>query len=179
MKSAVLVIDVQSIIFDSEPKLFEGDQVVDRINTLTGRARSQDIPVIFIQHEHPNSVIAYESEGWQLQRNLQVEPTDKFVRKTTPDSFLRTDLESLLQQNEIEHLIVCGYATEFCIDSTVRKAAGLGYSIELVADAHSTHDKEHATGEQIRRHHNATLPNLTSFGVKITAVPTNQLLLED
>ena len=36
-----------------------------------------------------------------------------------------------------------------------------------MSDAHTTHDKSHAPAEFIIQHHNATLPNITSFGVKI------------
>lgn len=129
-----------------------------------------------MQHEQAESEIEFGSAGWKLQAGLKAEESDEFIRKTTPDSFLRTNLEALLKQHDVEHLIVCGYASEFCIDTTVRRAAGLGYSVELVSDAHTTHDKPHASAEQIRAHHNATLPNISSFGVKITNVPTDEII---
>jgi len=97
------------------------------------------------------------------------------VRKTTPDSFLNTSLQSLLKELEVDSLIVCGYASEFCVDTSVRRAAGLGYPVSVVSDAHTTHDKAHASGAQIRAHHNATLPNISSFGVKIAAVEADSL----
>lgn len=170
MKTAVLVIDVQSVLFDPMPRPYEAQEVVERINQVTDWARINGHPVIFIQHEQPNTDIEFESEGWKLQAGLVVKSDDKFVRKTTPDSFLNTGLEETLQQEGIEHLVVCGYATEFCVDTTIRRAAGLGYSVDLVSDAHTTHDKDHAMGQQIRDHHNYTLPNISSFGVKISGI---------
>lgn len=175
MKSAVLVIDVQNILFDPIPRPFEAKSVIERINQVTSWARANKKMVIYVQHEQMHSEIAFGTAGWQLQTHLNIADSDQLVRKTTPDSFLHTDLEALLKKNQIEHLIICGYATEFCIDTTVRQAAGLGYSIELVSDAHTTHDKSHASAEQIRAHHNATLPNISSFGVKITAVTMDAL----
>jgi nicotinamidase-related amidase len=175
MKSAILIIDVQSILFDPVPRPFEADLVVGRINRVTSWARANDVLVIHIQHEKVGSEIEFGSAGWQLQAGLNVVESDQFVRKMTPDSFLRTYLEALLKQNDVEHLIVCGYASEFCVDTTVRRAAGLGYSVELVSDAHTTHDKPHASAEQIRAHHNATLPNISSFGIKIAAVTADEL----
>ena len=118
----------------------------------------------------------YGSSGWQLQGNLVAEELDIIVRKTTPDSFLRTNLESILKRKNVEHLIVVGYASEFCVDTTVRRAASLGYSVCLVSDAHTTHNKKHATAEAIRLHHNVTLPEVTSFGVIITAIETSELI---
>lgn len=176
MKSAILIIDVQSILFDPVPRPFDADRVVERINRVTSWGRTNDVAVIHVQHELAGSEIEFGSTGWQLQAGLKVEEGDEFIRKTTPDSFLRTDLETLLKQHGVEHLIVCGYASEFCVDTTVRRAAGLGYSVELVSDAHTTHDKPHASAEQVRTHHNATLPNISSFGVKISSLTTQELV---
>ncbi len=170
MKTALLVIDVQRGLFESTPGPFEGEAVVQRINLLTEQARAADVPVVFIQHEREGSPLAHGSDKWQLDRRLTVQPGDVKVRKSTPDSFLRTDLADLLAGWGTEHLVVCGYATEFCVDTTTRRAAALGFAVTVAADAHTTHDKPHANGETIRTHHNATLPNLTSFGPKIQAV---------
>jgi nicotinamidase-related amidase len=175
MTPAILIIDVQSILFDPVPRPFEADLVVGRINHVTSWARANDVVVIHVQHEAAGSEIEFGSAGWQLQAGLNVVESDQFVRKMTPDSFLRTKLEALLKQNDVEHLIVCGYASEFCVDTTVRRVAGLGYSVELVSDAHTTHDKPHASAEQIRAHNNATLPNISSFGTKIAAVTADEL----
>jgi nicotinamidase-related amidase len=176
MKQALLIIDVQSALFDGTPSPFEASQVIARINQLSVWARKQAIPVIFIQHEAVNSVLDFNSSGWQLKRDLVALTSDFRVRKTTPNSFLRTTLKALLDEQSIEHLIICGYASEFCVDTTVKQAAALGYSIDLVADAHTTHDKLHLSAEQIREHHNQTLANTKSFGVKITAISVEDLV---
>jgi nicotinamidase-related amidase len=171
----ILIIDVQSILFDPVPRPFEADLVVERINRITSWARSNNLMVSHVHHEAADSEIEFGSASWQLQTGLNVVEGDQFVRKTTPDSFLRTNLDALLKENDVEHLIVCGYASEFCVDTTVRRAAGLSYSVELVSDAHTTHDKPHASAEQIRAHHNATLPNISSFGIKIAAITADEL----
>ncbi len=176
MKTAVLVIDVQAGLFNGDPRPYEADDVVQRINALTTRARASDVPVIFIQHEQAGSDLAYASDGWQLQADLTVGGNDLKIRKTTPDSFLRTPLAAQLQGLEVDNLVVCGYASEFCVDTTVRRSAAHGYSVQLVADCHTTHDKKHATAAQIRVHHNATLSNIKSFGPKISAVAADQIL---
>ncbi|AJQ95599.1 cysteine hydrolase family protein [Gynuella sunshinyii] len=179
MKSAILVIDVQTVLFDPKPQPFESAVVLDKINTINDWARAVEFPVIFIQHERADSVIEFGSDGWKLQSELRTSPNDHFVRKTTPDSFLRTNLEDLLHELNIGHLFICGYASEFCVDTTTRRAAGLGYPVTLISDAHTTHDKPHATAEQIRVHHNMTLPEITSFGVKIKTQTVSSILAED
>ncbi|MBA2676594.1 cysteine hydrolase family protein [Ramlibacter sp.] len=170
MKQALLVIDVQRGLFDAAPRPDEADAVVDRINALAARARAAGVPVVFVQHEEgEGSDLAHRSPGWQLEQRLAVESTDVHVRKTTPDSFLRTELGPLLERWGTQQVVVCGYATEFCVDTTTRRAAALGYRVILAADAHTTHDKPHATARQIRAHHNATLAAIGSFGRPIVA----------
>ena len=177
MSSAVLVIDVQAGYFDEEPRPFEADEVIEKINALTDHARAMGVPVIFVQHEQPDSPSPYGSEGWKLQAGLVVDDFDIKVRKTTPDSFLGTKLEEILRTVGADNLVVCGFATEFCVDTTVRRAAALGYSVQLASDAHTTHEKAHLPAAQIREHHNNTLSNISSFGVKISAVPSGQVEL--
>jgi nicotinamidase-related amidase len=169
VSSALLVIDVQNEFWRTAPGPALADDVVARINVLAARARQQAAPVIFVQHEVRRGRPVHGSEGWVLVPELDVRQGDHTVRKTTPDSFLETGLGELLATLGVTHLVVCGYATEFCVDTTVRRAAALGYDVTLAADAHTTHDKPHASAAQIRAHHNATLPSITSFGPRIIA----------
>ncbi|MBC3861976.1 cysteine hydrolase [Undibacterium jejuense] len=176
MKSALLIIDVQRGLFDAEPRPFESDLVISRINTLTERARLAATPVVFVQHEAAGTALEFGFESWQLEPSLIVEEGDVILRKTTPDSFLNTNLAELLRQWDTEQVMICGYATEFCVDTTTRRAAALGFPVILVADAHTTHDKGHASAELIRAHHNATLPNIRSFGPAIKAIISEQIV---
>jgi hypothetical protein len=70
----------------------------------------------------------------------------------------------------IEKLIVCGVQSDFCVDSTVRRALALGYPIVLLADAHSTIDNSVFSAARISEHHNQTLANLGSYGPRVTLV---------
>jgi hypothetical protein len=47
--------------------------------------------------------------------------------------------------------------------------------VTIAADAHTTHDKPHADATLIRKHHNATLSNIGSFGPRISAIPVASL----
>lgn len=160
MPAALLVIDVQRGLFEATPPPDEADAVLERINGLTRRARAAAVPVVFIQHEVDGTPLQYGSDPWQLDSRLEVHPGDSRVRKTTPDSFLRTDLASVLERLGAQSVIICGYASDFCVDTTTRSALTRGFPVVLVADAHTTHDRVHATAAQIRAHENATLPHL-------------------
>ena len=170
MNLALIVIDVQRGLFEPAPA--DADAVVERINALSAKARQAGAPVILVQHERADDLVP-ESEGWALHPALAVEQGDHRIRKSTPDSFLRTGLDEVLSFCGVEGVVLCGYATEFCVDTTTRSAAAHGYHVVLATDAHTTHDKAHATADQIRTHHNATLPAIRSFGVSIRALPAD------
>jgi nicotinamidase-related amidase len=174
MTSALLVIDFQKGLVDAAPLPGDAAQVAANINRLTARARSAGAPVLFIQHEN-GSELLHGSAAWELSDHLHVKPQDYRVRKRTPDSFLGTDLQELLAKHAVKHVLVCGYASEFCVDTTVRRAAAHGYTVTIAADAHTTHDKPHADAARIREHHNATLSNISSFGPRISAIPTDAI----
>ncbi len=170
MKSAVLVMDVQQGLFQDEPRPFMADETLQVINQLTDKARENDVPIIFIQHEVSEGPLMHGTKGWEIEAGLTVADKDILVRKTTPDSFFKTNLQDLLNEMGIENLIICGYATEYCVDTTIRRSAALGYSVQIIADGHTTHDKDHANGRLIIDHHNVTLSNIRSFGPKIEAI---------
>jgi nicotinamidase-related amidase len=132
------------------------------------------VPVIWVQHEN-DGALSHGTHGWSLEPALATAEADLRVRKRTPDSFLRTDLQSLLAERDVRRLVVCGYASEFCVDTTTRSAAAKGYAITLAADAHTTHDKPHGTGQWIRTHHTETLCDIGSFGVVIDAAPAAEI----
>ena len=172
-ETALVVIDMQAILFDPPPP--EAEEVVARINGLASRARAAGVPVVWVQHETAAGHLLPDTPGWRLHPGLETEASDLFVRKTMSDAFLRTHLHELLSGRDVRHVTVCGYASEFCVDSSVRGAAARGYAVTLAADAHTSHDKPHATGLQIRTHENETLRNIGSFHVVIDAVPAAEI----
>ena len=175
MNTALLVIDVQQGLCEGEGKAFDCEGVISRINRVARKARDAGAPVIFIQHESKSGYLEYGTSAWQLATGLDVVPSDIRIRKTTPDSFLRSDLEAVLKDRGITNVVVCGMHTEFCVDTTTRRALALGYAVTLVEDAHTAAGNAALAPQQIIQHHNATLINISSFGPRVTAVPTEEL----
>ena len=175
MNSALLVIDVQQGLCEGDHAAFESRQVIDRINVVSGKARAAGAVVIFVQHESESGYLERGTRAWQLADGLQVEPTDVVIRKTTPDSFNRTELEAVLKRHGAADLVICGMHTEFCVDTTTRRALALGYPVVVVGDAHTTEGNEHLSPAQVIRHHNHTLANITSFGPRVRVVSTEHL----
>ena len=177
MPTALLIIDVQEALCTGEHGAFEAGRVIERINSVSRRARAADAPVVLIQHESAEPPLQYESPGWQLAERLLTGPSDIRLRKRATDSFHNTQLHAMLQARGIDHLVICGLQSDFCVDTTTRRALALGYPVTLVADGHSTVDNGVLTAAQISAHHNATLSNITSFGPRATAVPAADIRL--
>jgi nicotinamidase-related amidase len=170
MKTAVLVIDVQQGLCEGAGAAFDCAGTISRINLVTEKARLARVPVIFIQHESDGGYLEHGSDAWQLANGLKVVAGDLKVRKTTPDSFLRTNLGETLRRLQIDKLVVCGMHSEFCVDTTTRKALALGFPVVLVSDAHTSAGNSAITAEQVIAHHNATLTNISSFGPRAITV---------
>ncbi|MEJ8856116.1 cysteine hydrolase family protein [Variovorax robiniae] len=172
--TALLIIDVQQGLCEGAHEAFESALVIDRINTVSAKARAAGVPVIFIQHED-GGLLKHGTREWQLAQGLHAEPADLRIRKTTTDSFLRTGLEAALQEREISELVICGMHTEFCVDTTTRKALALGYPVLLVEDAHTTEGNAFVTPRQVIQHHNATLTIISSFGPRVRTVASHAI----
>ena len=177
MNSAVLVIDVQQGLCEGDGAAFEAARTIDRINQVTTKARAAARPVIFIQHESNDGALVHASAGWQLAQGLEALATDLRVRKTAADSFHRTTLHEVLQHHGVTELVVCGMHTEFCVDTTTRRALALGYPVTLVEDAHTSAGNEVLSAPQVIAHHNITLSNIESFGPRVRLAAAADLRL--
>ncbi|BCG59211.1 cysteine hydrolase family protein [Paenibacillus sp. URB8-2] len=169
--TALILIDVQEAMF-SYPgmKLHDEEGVMERIVSLLGRARQSNTPVIFIQHSEDEEY----TKGlptWQISSRVAPLPGEKIIEKPTWDAFHLTGLREELERAGITNLVFAGMQSEFCVDSTCRRAFSLGYSSVLVEDAHSTFDNGRLTGEEIVRHHNGVLG-----GRFVTLKPASEII---
>jgi nicotinamidase-related amidase len=137
---ALLIIDVQQALCSGEHAAFEADVVIGRINQVARKARAAGATVVVIQHESDTGPLVHGSAGWDIADGLETQSSDLFLRKTATDSFHRTELHDLLQARGVTKLAICGLQSEFCVDTTTRRALAHGYPVTLVSDAHSTSD---------------------------------------
>ena len=167
--TALLVIDVQVSIIEGF-HAYRGREVLEQINKLLSKARASNMPIIYIQHDgeagHPLEV---GTEGWQILPEIKPNEEDLIIRKRASDSFFETTLQHELDARGVKHLIVTGCMTEYCVDTTARRAVSMGYDVTLVSDAHTTIDNKLLTAAQIIAHHNALLDGFDAgdYGVTV------------
>ena len=122
MQAALLIIDVQHALCSGEHKAFEVERVIERIDSVARKARSAGAAVVLIQRESLDGPLRFGTQGWKLAQELEALPTDIYVRKQATDSFPHTSLHSVLQERGVKSLVICGLQSEFCVDTTTRRA---------------------------------------------------------
>ena len=158
MTTALVVIDVQQAMFTMPVfRLHDGEAVVDRIAYLIARAREERVPIFFVQHDGgPDDPFHPGKPGFPFHAKLTPRAGDDVTVKTKCNSFQGTALQMKLQKAGVDHLVVCGIQTEYCVDTAVRAAVERGYKVTLAGDAHTTFDTRALKAIDIIAHHNAT-----------------------
>ena len=173
--TALLVIDVQVGIIDGF-HAYRGREVMEQINDLRTRARTASVPIIYVQHDGPkDDPLEAGSEGWQIHPEIKPSEEDLIIHKRACDSFFETTLQQELEARGIKHLIVTGCMTEYCVDTSARRAVSNGYDVTRVSDAHTTIDNTQLTAAQIIAHHNALLDGLDAGPHAINVKPAKDV----
>jgi nicotinamidase-related amidase len=73
-----------------------------------------------------------------------------------------------LRERDTQHLIVAGCMTEYCVDTTVRRAVSLGFDVTLAADGHGTWNSPTLNAGQIIDHHNRLLDQFSAGHAAVT-----------
>lgn len=174
---ALIVIDMQVGLLDGGPKRDLAD-VIGRINRLAAAIRARDGKVIWVQHCGPAGT-AFEpgQPAWHFLPELQRQESDVVVQKTLNDAFAGSDLQATLQRLGVDRMLIAGWATDFCVDTTLRSAVSRNYNVVAVNDAHTLADRPHLDAANVIGHHNWVWANLiTHASIRVAA--TAELLAE-
>ncbi len=174
-KTALVIIDIQVGMID--PKNSHHIQTLERINTLLTRARAANVPVIYVQHDGPKGHgLEVGTDAWQIHPAIAPKQREPIVNKRASDAFYDTTLKEILDSYDVNNLIVAGGQTEYCVDTSVRRATTYGYAVTLASDAHLTFDTELLSEAQIIAFYNDTLNGFASDEAIITVQPTEAIL---
>ena len=165
---ALLVVHMQVGLLTGKPK-HDLRGVLDRINQLAAKVRGEFGKVILIQHcSGRGDVFEPQSPGWEFLPELARKPEDIVVPTTLNDPFAGTDLRARLTEIQPDRVLVTGWATDFCVDSTVRSVVAHQYDVVAVADGHTLSDRPHLDAASVIRHHNWVWSNLiTQRSIKV------------
>jgi nicotinamidase-related amidase len=149
----LIVVDMQKALMIGNEKC-DIDQVLKRIERLSDRLRRRGGRIVYIQHAGPQeSDFAPQSPGWVLFDALKPAEQDLTIHKRFNDAFFRTSLEADLRDMAPNRVLIAGWATDFCVDATVRTAAALGFRTAVVADCHTVSDRPGLSAQEIIEYH--------------------------
>jgi nicotinamidase-related amidase len=106
-------------------------------------ARVAGVPVVLVRHaeDDPSSgIFVTGTPGWELHEVVASRRHDVVIDKSLPGSFTGTELEGWLRGRGVEHIVVAGYMTHMCVDTTTRQAMHLGWEVTVLDDATGTID---------------------------------------
>jgi biuret amidohydrolase len=135
--------------------------IIPRMQRVLHWAREQEMPVIFTRESHlpdlsdvsPSKKIRYTNAGYpvgsegaigrflirgeagtQIIEELRPHASDLQLDKPAQSAFVATELEAILKQRNITHLLLVGVTTECCVLGTYRQASDLGFYCLLLED---------------------------------------------
>lgn len=171
----MLIVDMQVGLLNGEPK-HDLQGVIDRINRLAARVREQSGIVIFIQHcGGKGDDFEPQTPGWAFLPELVRDPADLVVPKQMNDPFAGAELQARLNRIAPDRVLVTGWATDLCVDATVRSAVSNHHHVVVVTDAHTLSDRPHLDAVSVIRHHHWVWRNLITQR-PVTFARTDELL---
>lgn len=144
-KQALIIVDIQNDYFPGGKRVLDGIEkaAVNAVQALAA-ARAAGNLVVHVRHEFPDPdapFLASGSSGARPYSGTAELPGEPVVIKQQINAFRDTELQKILQQYAIEHLIIVGNMTHICVDAIVRAAADSGYAVTVLHDACATHDQ--------------------------------------
>ena len=148
--STLILIDCQNTYTYGVMELAGVQAALDETAVLLDRARSAGIPVIHVQHsDGPGSLYDIDGESGAIVASVAPRDGEPVVVKQYPNSFVQTDLEERLKAVGASNLVVAGFMTHMCVNSTARGAFNLGYAPTVVAAANATRSLPGVGGEPV------------------------------
>ncbi len=163
MKCALLVVDMQTAVFEMKQPVFAANDLIQSVEAAVGAAHERGIRVVFTRHENKSFLVKH-TPGWEIIQGIGVRESDVIIGKKHPDVFADTGLDAMFKEQGIDTVIVLGLISNGCVKAACLSALDKGYAVYLLSDAHSTFYK-HA--EKIIAQTNS---EMEAAGVKLLSV---------
>lgn len=137
--SALIIVDAQNTYTEGVMKLDGVDAAMQECKKLLDRFRNAGRPVFHIQHDAgPGSPYDIKDHIGQIADIVAPIDGEPVITKAYPNSFAHTELEKLIKATGTNNLIITGFMSHMCVNSTARGAFSLGFTPTVVASATAT-----------------------------------------
>jgi nicotinamidase-related amidase len=158
-RAALLVMDYQAGIVDSLPGV---DALLSRVAAAIAIARVHEVQIAYVRVAFTAAdyaaipatnrsfsrmagragAMAADAPQTAVHSRLAPRAGDIVVRKTRVGAFATTNLDARLRDQQIDTLLLAGFATSGVVLSTVRDAADRDYRLIVLSDACADRDPE-------------------------------------
>lgn len=141
-ESVLLIIDAQKEYTEGILPLSGINESIDALSKFLKKARNENVPVVHVIQTGKEGGPICDPKGPFIDIIDAVKPIEReyIVEKRLPSSFKGTGLQEILEKLGKKDLIIAGYMTHMCLNSTVRDAAELGYRCTVVDEFTTTRD---------------------------------------
>lgn len=141
--TALIIIDVQQGFDDPKWGVRNNPQAEDNISALLTHWRTQQWPVIHIQHlsTEPTSPLHPNQKGCEFKTCATPKKNEIVFKKNVNSAFIGTGLEHHLRTHHLNRLVIVGLTTDHCVSTTARMAGNLGFEVMLISDATATFNR--------------------------------------
>jgi ureidoacrylate peracid hydrolase len=176
--AALIVVDVQNDFVSPEGSAGKrGDDVgaaiamIPNLTRLIDQARRVGLTVVYIRTTHSDwtdtaswiyrtsqksglSTCREGTWGAEFYDGIAPLPSERVVIKHRYSAFINTDLNTVLKARGIQSILVCGVATNVCVETTARDGYMYDYYVTMIDDCSAAYDAKLHMGtlENIRRH---------------------------
>ena len=135
-ESALIMIDVQNTYRSGLMQLTGVEAAVLEARKLLALARDLNIPIFHIRHD-AGAGSPYDTQAESGAICKEVAPIDgePVITKNYPNAFFNTDLDQQLKAANIKNIVLAGFMTHMCVNSTAHGGFNLGYGVTVVASA--------------------------------------------
>lgn len=140
--SVLIIVDAQKEYTQGLLPLTGINESINALSKFLQKVRILKIPVIHVVQVGKEGGPICDPKGQYIDIIDEVKPVDGeyVVKKRLPSSFKGTNLHEILENLGRKDLIIAGYMTHMCVNSTVRDAAELGYNCTVVEELTTTRD---------------------------------------
>lgn len=178
-KSALILIDCQNTYREGVMQLEGVEPALGECASLLKRAREAGAPVIHIQHDTgPGTPYDVRARIGAIADVVAPAAGETVITKLYPSSFQNTNLDAELKKLGVTDLVLAGFMTHVCVNSTARAAFNHGYRVTVVGDATATRALPNPLGGTLPAEavHNGALTALADiFAIVVpsgSAIPT-------
>ncbi|HIE69721.1 MAG TPA: cysteine hydrolase [Planctomycetes bacterium] len=138
-KSALVMIDCQNTYREGIMQLEGVEAALQECAKLLARARDAGTTIIHIQHDAgPGSPYDVNAPIGAIADVVAPMSGETVITKAYPSSFEQTNLDSELKKHNINDLVLAGFMTHVCVNSTARASFNHGYRTTVVGNATAT-----------------------------------------